>query len=77
MSEQKKRIHVVINPAAGKDEPILNTINDVFTQHDIDWGVSVTRKFGDATEFARQAAEDGFDQFIDCRYLRPKQRRTQ
>jgi YegS/Rv2252/BmrU family lipid kinase len=61
VSEQKNRIHVVINPAAGKDEPILNTINDVFHQHDIDWGVSVTRKFGDATEFARQAAEDGFD----------------
>ncbi len=61
MSEQYKRIHVVINPAAGKDKPILNTINDVFHQHDIDWGVSVTRKFGDATEFARQAAEDGFD----------------
>ena len=61
MDEQKKRIHVVINPAAGKDEPILNIINDVFHQHDIDWGVSVTRKFGDATEFARKAAEAGFD----------------
>lgn len=58
---EKKRIHVVINPAAGKDEPILNTINDVFHQHDIDWGVSVTRKFGDATEFARLAAAEGFD----------------
>ncbi len=61
MSESKKRIHIVINPAAGKDEPILNTINDVFGQHDIDWTVSVTRKYGDATEFARQAAEAGFD----------------
>ena len=61
MSEAKKRIHVVINPAAGSDEPILNTINDVFHEHDIDWGVSVTRKFGDATEFARQAAAEGFD----------------
>lgn len=58
---EKKRIHVVINPAAGEDEPILNTINDVFHQHDIDWGVSVTRKFGDATEFARLAAAEGFD----------------
>ncbi len=58
---ENKRIHIVINPAAGKDEPILNTINDVFHQHDIDWGVSVTRKFGDATAFARQAAEEGFD----------------
>ena len=45
----------------GKDEPTLNTINDVFHQHDIDWGVSVTHKFGDATEFARQAATEGFD----------------
>jgi hypothetical protein len=25
-----KNIHVVINPASGKDEPILNTINDVW-----------------------------------------------
>ncbi|UCC52378.1 MAG: diacylglycerol kinase family lipid kinase [Anaerolineaceae bacterium] len=61
MSEQETRIHVVINPVAGKNEPIINTINDVFNQYGIDWGISVTRKFGDATEFARQAAEDGFD----------------
>jgi YegS/Rv2252/BmrU family lipid kinase len=61
VSDQETRIHVVINPAAGKDEPILNTINDVFNQRDIDWSISVTRKFGDATEFARQAAEDGYD----------------
>jgi uncharacterized membrane protein len=57
VSEQNKRIHVVINPAAGKDEPILNTINDVFHQHNIEWTVSVTHKYGDATEFARQAAD--------------------
>lgn len=61
MSDAKKRIHVVINPAAGKDEPILNTINDVFRQHGIEWTVSVTHKYGDATEFARQAAEEGYD----------------
>ena len=61
MSKSQKRIHVVINPAAGKDEPILNIINDVFHQYDAKWSVSVTQKFGDATEFARQAADDGFD----------------
>ena len=61
MSESNKRIHIVINPAAGSDEPILNTINDVLRQHGIEWTVSVTHKYGDATEFARQAAEDGFD----------------
>ena len=61
MSEEKRRIHVVINPASGQDEPILNTINDVFHKYDIDWTVSVTLKYGDATEFARQAAAEGYD----------------
>jgi YegS/Rv2252/BmrU family lipid kinase len=56
-----KKIHVVINPAAGKDEPILNVLNDVFHQYGVDWTVSVTKKFGDATEQARQAAENGAD----------------
>jgi YegS/Rv2252/BmrU family lipid kinase len=56
-----KKIHVVINPASGKDEPILNVINDVFHQYEVDWSISVTKKFGDATEFARQAAQEGAD----------------
>lgn len=56
-----KKIHVVINPAAGKDEPILNTLNDVFRQYDVDWNVSVTKKYGDATEQARVAALAGAD----------------
>ena len=28
MSVPYKRIHIVINPASGKDEPILSIIND-------------------------------------------------
>jgi predicted polyphosphate/ATP-dependent NAD kinase len=58
MSEEKKRIHIVINPAAGKDEPILNMLNDVCRQHKVEWSASVTHKFGDATDYARQATED-------------------
>lgn len=61
MSKQKKRIHVVVNPASGKNEPILNTINDVFHKYGVDWSISVTMKYGDATEFAWQAAADGYD----------------
>ena len=61
MTESNKRIHVVINPAAGKDEPILNVLNDVFQKHDIEWRASVTYKYGDATEVAQQAAADGYD----------------
>ena len=55
------RVHVVINPASGKDEPILNTLNDVFREHGVDWDVSVTHKYGDASEQARAAIADGVD----------------
>jgi YegS/Rv2252/BmrU family lipid kinase len=61
MASLYKRIHVVINPASGKDEPILNVLNDVFHQHDVTWEASITMQYGDATRFARQAAEAGFD----------------
>jgi YegS/Rv2252/BmrU family lipid kinase len=56
-----EKIHIVINPAAGKDEPILNVLNDVFGQYGVDWSVSVTKKYGDAATFARQAAQEGAD----------------
>lgn len=54
-----KKIHVVINPAAGKDEPILNALNDVFHEYGIDWDVSVTKKYGDAAQQAREAVARG------------------
>lgn len=55
-----KKIHVVINPASGKNEPIINVLNDVFRRYDdIDWSISVTKKFGDATEQAREAVING------------------
>jgi diacylglycerol kinase (ATP) len=56
---QYKKIKVIINPAAGKDEPILNILNDVFYKHGVQWDVSLTRKFGDATELAEKAAASG------------------
>jgi len=52
-------IHIVINPASGKDEPIINTINDVFYQNGVDWTVSITKKYGDATSQAYGAIADG------------------
>jgi diacylglycerol kinase (ATP) len=54
-----KKIKVIINPAAGKDEPIINILNDVFSKHSIEWDVSLTHKFGDATELAQAAAASG------------------
>jgi diacylglycerol kinase (ATP) len=56
-----KRIHVVINPAAGQPEPILHILNNVFRPADVQWDISITRELGDATRQARHAAEDGAD----------------
>jgi YegS/Rv2252/BmrU family lipid kinase len=54
-----KKVHIVINPASGQPQPILNQINDVFYPAGVQWGVSLTQKSGDATRYARQAIADG------------------
>lgn len=56
-----KRIHVVINPASGQNQPILNQLNTVFHVAGVDWDVSITKQAGDASRQARAAAEAGFD----------------
>jgi diacylglycerol kinase (ATP) len=61
MGAQFKNIHVVINPASGPNRPIVNTLNDVFRKHDIDWDVSITKRYGDATRQGREAIARGVD----------------
>lgn len=56
-----KHIHVIINPASGKDQPILSILNDVCKAHGVDWDVSITKKYGDATVQAREAIARGVD----------------
>ncbi len=56
-----RRIHVVVNPASGRDEPVLNVLNDVFGGHGVDWQVSVTHRYGDAGLQTRTAIEGGAD----------------
>ena len=56
-----KKIHIVINPASGNNEPILNTINDVFKEHDVHWDVSITHDDGDGAKQATEAVENGCD----------------
>lgn len=55
------KIHVVINPVSGKDQPIINVLNNVFSRYGVGWDISITKRYGDATEFARRAAEMGYD----------------
>lgn len=56
-----KYIEVIINPASGQDQPILNIINDVFQTYGVRWGISVTRADGDAYRFAKTAVAKGAD----------------
>jgi YegS/Rv2252/BmrU family lipid kinase len=56
-----RKIHVVVNPASGQPQAILNTLNSVFHPAGIEWDVFITKASGDAERFARQAAASGVD----------------
>ena len=61
MSLPYSRVHVVINPASGQNQAILNVLNDVFHKAGVEWEVSITHKSGDASRQAREAAASGVD----------------
>jgi YegS/Rv2252/BmrU family lipid kinase len=56
-----RSIFVVVNPASGQPQPILNTLNSVFHPLGVDWDVKITKESGDAERLARQAAASGVD----------------
>ena len=56
-----KRVHVIANPASGKDQPILKTLNNVFHPVGIDWDIYVTKVGGDARRLAAEAVQAGAD----------------
>ncbi len=56
-----KRVHVIVNPASGKDQPILKTLNSVFHSAGIEWDVYVTKAGGDARRLAAEAVQAGAD----------------
>lgn len=64
MATQFQNVQVIINPASGSDEPILNPINDVFAQHDIKWDARVTHAPGDATRLTAEALDAGADLIV-------------
>jgi diacylglycerol kinase (ATP) len=49
-----KHIHFIVNPASGKEEPILSYINKAMTELKINWDITVTRKNIKVTDQARQ-----------------------
>lgn len=54
-----RTIHVIINPASGGDDLILNTLNDAFHDRDIVWDVSLTHKKDDAERHAKRLLDSG------------------
>jgi YegS/Rv2252/BmrU family lipid kinase len=56
-----KHIHVVVNPVAGQEKPILGTLNRVFHPAGVDWDVKVTKEAGDARRYAQEAVKSGVD----------------
>ncbi len=64
MPDSFQNVHVIINPASGGDEPILNPINDVFTDHNIPWEAHVTHGPGDAARLTAEAIDAGADLIV-------------
>jgi diacylglycerol kinase (ATP) len=56
-----KRIHVIVNPASGRDQPILHVLNSVFHPAEVDWDIYVTKAAGDARRLAAEAVQAGAD----------------
>jgi YegS/Rv2252/BmrU family lipid kinase len=61
MTPPYKRIHVVINPASGKGQPMLKYLADLCKQYEVEWDISLTKKYGDATQQAKDALARGVD----------------
>ena len=56
-----KNIKIIVNPVSGKDEAILSFIAEAFKDSEIHWDVLVTKKEGDAKEFAEGLIHSGAD----------------
>lgn len=65
-SVKPKRVHAIVNPAAGRPLPILAILNSVFKQYDVDWELFITKDAGDARRFALSSAGARVDVVIAC-----------
>lgn len=64
MTTRYQNIQLIINPAAGGDEPILNQINEVLDQYQLPWDARVTHHPGDATRLTKEAIDGGADLIV-------------
>jgi YegS/Rv2252/BmrU family lipid kinase len=55
------RVHVIINPAAGKDQPVLKVLNTALQEAGVEWEVFLTKAAGDGRRLAQEAVQAGAD----------------
>jgi YegS/Rv2252/BmrU family lipid kinase len=61
-----RSVHVIINPAAGTEAPILADLNRVFRENKIDWEAFITKDAGDARRYAQESSQAGVDLVLAC-----------
>ncbi len=61
MEKKIKNIRIIINPASGKGESILNIIDASMKEFGITWEASITHQAGDAIQFAKAAVKEKID----------------
>ena len=61
MENKIKKIHIIINPAAGQGESTLPIINASLKEAGIKWEALITHQPGDAIQFAKAAVQEGVD----------------
>ena len=66
IAQKIKDIHIIINPASGRTEPILSIINSAMKEAGIHWDISVTKEKGDGLPLAKAAVKQGAD--VVCVY---------
>ncbi|NJL95760.1 MAG: diacylglycerol kinase family lipid kinase [Anaerolineae bacterium] len=56
-----KKVYFIVNPAAGKETPVLHQINRAMQGRPQHWELKTTRAYGDGARLARQALREGYD----------------
>lgn len=52
------KVYIIINPASGKDEPVLSFINSAFIDSHLSWEVKVVNKEGDIENMVKEVMPD-------------------
>ncbi len=63
-SLELRRVHVIINPASGTERPILKPLNQIFTEHGIEWDATVTQKSTRMSDVVATARTSNMDAVI-------------